>query len=175
MTQPTPKECLKKIASSFQKEMDTLSNALVFTELATMHDSFGTESQDVFQLREREKTINKLFDNWIKQPLQKIPEKRTYGDTPESRLLARIDQLEDKDVNSMLKEIETDSKKLMEPEQKNQTEPSAQSSLKTHYMNDKWIFPFLAKIMKFISEQAGLKTTSETLLEDVHSLAKNNK
>lgn len=42
-------------------------------------------------------------------------------------------------------------------------------SLKTHSINDKWIFDWFMKLVQVIEEAFDIKTTSEKLLEDIDS------
>jgi hypothetical protein len=189
------KDCLQGIVNNFLTEFDKLNYVEKITIERARSDSFFLSSSDVSKIRGRKSVLDELFLPIVEDILHKKVHnnRRSSGHSEllvgnaQSKMLIlneRIKTMTDDTAGQILTDYLKNIEPIFEAKAVNRepTELAAsmrgdetkgitaydqkKSALMEHSFNDKWVFNFLAKLVKTVQEALGVKTSSEKLLEE---------
>ncbi|MDI9819348.1 MULTISPECIES: hypothetical protein [unclassified Legionella] len=170
----TKKECLKEIVKAFVLEIDKLADVERTVLNRNYNGSLFLNNDDVERIKARKKVMEGLFDSITAQIFEKSSLKEKYlpvnynKNQKVDHLGKGIDTLDDKKAGEILHYFLQQAEEIV-------NKPENQKALKEHSFSDKWVFNFLAKLVKTVREVLGMKTTSEKLLEESKEKASNFK
>ncbi|AWN74499.1 hypothetical protein LEAN103870_07770 [Legionella anisa] len=153
------KNTLKEITQNFLDELEKLEKASTLIGEKSLKGSFFFNSENAKNLRERKRIIEDTF-KFFSDKIIYTANKEKISLEDNNQLLDFIDKLSEKKCDAVINGLMGNIKQITAQDR---------DSLKTHSINDKWIFDWFMKLVQVIEEAFDIKTTSEKLLEDIDS------